>query len=100
QRSGPLSRRGHKLKDWRANLTRLAVMRLLHRFPAAQLLDAKSKELQSIWESKQFSGPTSLDIAKWHDARRDARHIFHQLFPFLPSTDDPLCWPTAHKRQA
>ena len=26
--------RGHKVKDWRANLTRLAVMRLLRRFTA------------------------------------------------------------------
>ena len=89
----PVAARGHKLKDWRANLTRLAVMRLLNHFSAAQLLDAKSKELQSIWESKQFSGPTWLDVAKWHDARREARQIFHQLFPFLKKTDDPLSWP-------
>jgi len=96
----PVAARGHKLKDWRANLTRLAVMRLLNHFSAAQLLDAKSKELQSIWESEQFSGPTWLDVAKWHDARREARQIFHQLFPFLKKTDDPLSWPPSPRGRA
>src|SRR6266404_3134083 len=70
----------------RANLTRLAVMRLLNDFSAAQLLDAKSEPSLAIWKTKQFSGPTWLDIAKWRDARREARQIFHQLFPFLKKT--------------
>jgi len=89
----PVAARGHKLKDWRANLTRLAVMRLLNHFSAAQLLDAKSEQSLAIWKTKQFSGPTWLDVAKWHDARREARQIFHHLFPFLKKTDDPLSWP-------
>ncbi len=94
----PVPSRGHKLKDWRANLTRLAVMRLLTRFSALQLLDPKANHVPGLWESKQFSGPTWLDVVKWHDARREARAVFHQLFPFLPSTDDPISWPTAHQR--
>jgi hypothetical protein len=94
----PVPARGHKLKDWRAHLTRLAVMRLLSRFSALQLLDAKADHLPSLWQSKQFSGPTWLDVVKWHDARREARAIFHQLFPFLPATDNPISWPTACQR--
>ena len=95
----PLPARGHKLKDWRANLTRLAVMRLLTRFSALQLLDPKANHVPGLWESKQFSGPTWLDVVKWHDARREARALFHQLFPFLPPADDPnhplpLCSPS------
>jgi hypothetical protein len=97
---GSTTARGHKLKDWRANLTRLAVMRLLTRFSALELLDSKADELQALRATTQFSGPTWLDIAKWHDARREARQTFHQLFPFLPPSDAPLSWPTAHSRSS
>lgn len=94
----PAAARGHKLKDWRANLTRLAVMRLLAHFSALELLDPGACKLPALWETKQFAGPTWLDVVKWHDARREARQTFHQLFPFLPPSEDPLSWPTAHSR--
>lgn len=94
----PLAARGHKLRDWRANLTRLAVMRLLTRFSALQLLDPKADHVSGLWDSKQFSGPTWHDIVKWHDARREARAIFHQLFPFLRPGDDPISWPTGRSK--
>jgi hypothetical protein len=94
----PIPARGHKLRDWRANLTRLAVMRLLTRFSALQLLDPKADPVPGLWDSKQFSGPTWHDVVKWHDARREARAIFHQLFPFLRPGDDPISWPTGRSK--
>ncbi|HTB83367.1 MAG TPA: hypothetical protein VK742_06910 [Candidatus Sulfotelmatobacter sp.] len=84
------SRQGHKPKDWRTNLTRLAVMRLLSRFSAMQLLADDS--FPEIWKTKQFSGRKWGDVTKWHDARREARQVFQKLFPFLPKTDLPLSW--------
>jgi hypothetical protein len=85
----PTAARGHKLKDWRAHLTRLAVMRLLTRFSALDLVDPTINKLPAIWATKQFSGPTWLDVVKWHDARREARQTFHLLFPFLAPNDPP-----------
>ncbi|MCW5553179.1 MAG: hypothetical protein KIS67_13595 [Verrucomicrobiae bacterium] len=82
--------RGHKPGDWRAQLTRLAVMRLLSRFTTLELV-AKNA-FPAIWQTKQFAGRKWGDITKWHDARRDARRLFHRLFPFLPATEKPLSW--------
>lgn len=84
------SGRGHKPGDWRAKLTRLAVMRLLSRFTALQLVADNS--FPEIWETKQFSGRKWGDVTKWHDARREAAKIFHTLFPFLPKEEKPLSW--------
>jgi hypothetical protein len=82
--------RGHKSKDWRAQLTRLAVMRLLSRFTALQLV---SDDLfPEIWATKQFSGRKWGDVTKWHDARREARKTFQILFPFLPEGELPFSW--------
>jgi hypothetical protein len=84
------SRKGHKPGDWRANLTRLAVMRLLSQFSALQIV--RQDSFPAIWETKQFSGRKWGDFTKWRDARRDAGKLFRKLFPFLPADEKPLSW--------
>lgn len=88
------SDRGHKPGDWRAKLTRLAVMRLLSQFSALQIV--KHDSYPAIWKTKQFSGRKWSDFTKWRNARREAAKIFHMLFPVLPQEEKPLSW----KRQA
>lgn len=85
-------RRGHKTTDWRANLTRLAVMRLLSRFTALQIVDPRKNRCPAVWESKQLSRPKWRDVTKWHDARREAGALFHRLLSFLPKDEMPLSW--------
>jgi len=82
--------RGHKLNDWRAKLTRLAVMRLLSQFSASQIVSGN--RFPAIWETTQFSGSKWADFTKWYDARREARKIFNSLLPFVPQQDKPLSW--------
>jgi hypothetical protein len=82
--------KGHKPKDWRANLTRLAVMRLLSQFSAFQIVSQDS--FPAIWETKQFSGRKWGDFTKWCDARREAGKLFRKLFPFLPLDEKPISW--------
>jgi hypothetical protein len=84
------SRKGHKPKDWRAQLTRLAVLRLLSRFTALQLV--ADEYFPAIWKTNQFSGRKWGDVTKWHDARREAGKLFCKLFPFLPKDEKPLSW--------
>ena len=82
--------RGHKPGDWRAKLTRLAVMRLLSQFSAFQIV--RQDSFPAIWETNQFSGRKWGDFTKWRDARREAGKIFHTLFPFLPKDEKPSSW--------
>ena len=82
--------RGHKPGDWRANLTRLAVMRLLSQFSALQIV--RQDSFPAVWKTKQFSGRKWGDFTKWRDARREAGKLFRTLFPFLPVNDKPLSW--------
>jgi len=84
------SGRGHKPGDWRAALTRLAVMRLLSRFAALRLVAGNA--FPEIWKSSQFAGRKWTDVTKWHAARREARQTFQKLFPFLPKSNLPLSW--------
>jgi hypothetical protein len=84
------SRKGHKPGDWRANLTRLAVMRLLSSFPALQIV--RENIFPVVWEKKQFSGRKWGDFTKWRDARREAGKLFRKLFPFLPRDEKPISW--------
>jgi hypothetical protein len=86
------SDRGHKPGDWRANLTRLAVMRLLSQSPALAIVDDRQNKFRVIWQTKQFSGRKWQDVTKWHDARREAGQLFHKLFPFLAKAEMPLSW--------
>ena len=86
------SGQGHKPKDWRANLTRLAVMRLLARFTPLEIVDPRRNRFPAIWETKQFAGRKWSDVTKWHDARREAGKLFRKLFPFLPADEKPLSW--------
>lgn len=82
----------NKARDWRTNLTRLAVMRLLSRYTALDLIDSRRNKFPAIWETKQFAGRKWGDPTKWHDARREAGAVFHKLFPFLGKDDRPLSW--------
>ena len=86
------NRKGHKPGDWRANLTRLAAMRLLGRFTALQMIDPRRNPMPAIWEAEQFSRAKWRDVTKWHDARREAGTLFRKLFPFLPPEEKPLSW--------
>lgn len=86
------SNKGRKPGDVRAQLTRLAVMRLLSRFKLFHILNPRHDARFMIWETKQFAGRKWLDATKWNDARREARQVFRRLFPFLPSTEKPLSW--------
>ena len=89
--------RGHnKVIDSRANLTRLAVMRLLSRFALKDILGTRRErpitECQAIHKTKQFSSSKWGDPTKWRDARRDAGRLFHKLFSFLPLGEKPRSW--------
>ncbi len=84
--------KGHKPGDWRTQLTRLAVMRLLAYFTPLAIIDPQRDEFPAVWETKQFSRPKWRDVTKWYDARREAEKVFHALFPFLSKTDKPLSW--------
>ena len=86
------SRKGHKPKDWRANLTRLAVMRILSHFTPLGLIDHRRNRFPAIWKTKQFAGQKWSDATKWHDARREAGKLFRKLLPFLPPGEKPLSW--------
>jgi len=82
--------RGHKPGDWRANLTRLAVMRLLSQFPALQIV--REDVFPAVWKTEQFSGRKWGDFTKWRDARREAGQLYRKLLPFLPADEKPLSW--------
>jgi hypothetical protein len=86
------SGQGHKPKDWRANLTRLAVMRLLARFTPLEIVDPRRNGFPAVWETKQFAGRKWSDVTKWHDARREAGKEFRALFSFLPKDEKPISW--------
>jgi hypothetical protein len=86
------SKRGHKLGDWRADLTRLAVMRLLSRFKPSEILNPRGKAMDAIVESPVFAGRKWLDATKWYDARREALAAFHRLLPFLSAEEKPRSW--------
>lgn len=82
--------RGHKAGDWRANLTRLAALRLLSRFTVRELVAEDA--CPAVWQTKQFGGKKWADPTKWRDARREAGALFRRLLPFLPRQDRPLSW--------
>jgi hypothetical protein len=86
------SNKGRKPGDVRAHLTRLAVMRLLSRFKGADIFNPRNPAGIEILETSPFTGRKWLDSTKWHDARREARQLFHKLFPFLPAKEKPLSW--------
>jgi hypothetical protein len=86
------SDQGRKPGDVRAQLTRLAVMRLLSRFKPSDIFKLRDDGRFEIWETKQFAGRKWFDGTKWHDARREAGQFFRRLFPFLPMAEKPLSW--------
>lgn len=90
------SRRGHKPGDWRAQLVRLAAMRLLSRYTPKEILGGRNcmamRECRVIRETKQFASDKWIEAAKWRDARREAGRVFHAMFPFLPAAERPLSW--------
>lgn len=86
------SRRGHKPGDWRAHLTRLAILRILSGFKVSEVLDQCGDGCRAILETKPFAGGKWMDATKWHDARREAGAVFRRLFPFLPAGERPRSW--------
>ena len=82
----------NKAGDWRAKLTRLAVMRLLARFSPLEIIDPRRNRFPAVWKTNQFAGAKWADSAKWHDARREAGQLFRKIFPFLPPNEKPLSW--------
>ena len=86
------SGQGRKPGDWRAHLTRLSVMRLLAQFKPSEILASSCQIAQELWNAKQFSRRKWMDSTKWHDARREARELFRQMFPFLPENEVPRSW--------
>jgi hypothetical protein len=109
-------RRGHKLKDVRADLTCLAAMRILNAYTLTELLSATrvrvrggkavrvqllpaSPDCAPVLESKQFSDDQWLNEHTWYEARRDAWKTYHQLFPFLPKDEKPYHWGTEGERR-
>jgi hypothetical protein len=82
----------NKARDWRAQLTRLSVMRLLAHFTPLDIIDPRRNRFPAIWETKQFAGRKWSDVTKWHDARREAGKVFRALFPFLPKDEKPISW--------
>jgi hypothetical protein len=86
------SDRGHKPGDWRAKLTRLAVMRLLSRFTALDIIDPRQNLCPEVLKTKVFCGRKWIDATKWYDARREAGKFYRRLFPFLPKDELPLSW--------
>ncbi len=86
------SNRGRKPGDWRAHLTRLAVMRLLSRFKTSDILNPRRTVSHPIFDSPQFARLKWHDATKWHDARREAGQLFRRLFPFLPAEEKPRSW--------
>ena len=84
--------KGKKLSDWRANLTRVAVLRLLSRFTPLEIVDPRRNKFPAVWGTKQFSRAKWRDVTKWYDARREAQKVFHTLFPFLAKDEKPISW--------
>ena len=82
----------NKAGHWRANLTRLAVLRLLARFTPLEIVDPRKDKYPAVWKTKQFSRSQWRDVTKWHDARRQAGKVFHALFPFLQKDEKPISW--------
>ena len=84
----PVPARGHKLKDWRANLTRLAAMRLLTRFSARDLVTAWPQSTPSCINAARLP---PLLIGHALSAFRGLRRTqVRAPMPVLASTD-PHC---------
>jgi len=86
------SGQGRKPGDLRAQLTRLAVMRLLFCYKASEIFTPRNDDTRAVFESKQFAGQKWVDATKWNDARREAGQVFRRLFPFLPPAEKPRSW--------
>ncbi len=74
--------RGRKTRDWRVALERLAMMRLLHHFRLRDL-PVKASAAGRLYQKRE-----------WYKERKRAGEMFHQLFAFLPVTDQPVSWRT------
>jgi hypothetical protein len=79
---GPDGKGRNKARDWRVALERLAMMRLLHRFRRREIA-ARIPEAWKLYGKRE-----------WYKERKRAGAMFHRLFPFLPTEETPLSWPT------
>jgi hypothetical protein len=72
--------RGRKLNDWRVALNRLGIMRALH---------------VSTFANSRFPAKfKSRGEKHCYNARKLAFKKFHELFPFLDKTEEPISWAT------
>lgn len=78
----PPSGKGYKLNDWRVALERLGIMRLLHEFRLSEVRNA----CPTAWKL--------YGKREWYKERKRAGEMFHQIFPFLATSERPLNWPT------
>jgi hypothetical protein len=104
----PTGRRGHDPQEWRAKLTRLSALRLLHCYTINEILGATHHrargkpteyvpplpECEPILKAKRFCTDPWLEPENWYDARRESLKDFHRLLPFLPPNEKPLSEPT------
>jgi hypothetical protein len=105
------SRQGHGPREWRARLTRLAAMRLLHSYKANEILGASHHRAQGtrkgrqgyipplpecgpILKAKPFCRDAWLEPETWYEARREALKDSYWLLAFLPPDQLPHSWQT------
>jgi hypothetical protein len=74
--------KGHKARDWRVAVERLAMMRLLHQFRLSEIPNA-CPEGWKLYRKRE-----------WYKERKRAGEMFRRLFPFHSRSERPLSWPT------
>lgn len=79
---GPDDKGRNKARDWRVALERLGMMRLLHHFRLREL-PTGCPQAWKLYRRRE-----------WYKERKRAGERFRSLFPFLASSDRPLCWGT------
>lgn len=85
----PKDRGGHKRGDWRATLERLGLLRLRSRYKVEKALATIAGYLTPAQRNKvKFVEPGECN-REANIAVKD----FHELLPFLASTEMPLSWP-------
>jgi hypothetical protein len=81
------SERGHKLKDWRASLERLGIMRLMHH----RSFDEMTAIVQAALPPESADREKYTTKAGCKKERQKALEDFRELYPFL-SDEKPRSW--------
>jgi hypothetical protein len=81
---GRAHRRGkRKAAGFSGYLAWVGILRLMHLHPFTSM-HRQNREAWALYRS-----------ADWPRARKSAKRLFHELFPFLLKSDLPIHWPTA-----